>query len=102
MPDLVEYADPLDDGVAIAVRFVTEDGVLVRYAVVLLVGDRDEARPVRLFDNTHGVHEMHRYTRDGYKQPPELFHSGTPSEAMNAAKAWITDGWRGMIDGWQT
>jgi hypothetical protein len=101
MRQLVEYADPLGSGVSTAVRFVTENGVLVSYALVLLVEESGAIHTVRVFDNTHGVHEMHRYTRSDGKLAPEPFHYGAASEAMNTAKQWIADGWREMVEAWR-
>jgi hypothetical protein len=101
MRQLVDYVDQLGHDADIAVRFVTEEGVMVRYALVLLVEDGGQIWAVRVFDNTHGQHDMHRYTRTGEKLPAEQFHRGSPSEAMNAALKSIRTGWRGMVESWR-
>ena len=63
MRQLVEYADPLGSGVSTAVRFVTENGVLVSYALVLLVEESGAIHTVRVFDNAHGVMASWRPSR---------------------------------------
>ena len=79
----------------------TEHGRLVRYKIVLLVEDGGERKTVRLFDNCHGIHEMHRYTRDGTKRPAERFHHGTVQEAMDAALEWVHTSGGEMIAAWK-
>jgi hypothetical protein len=81
-------------------RFVTERGELVRYAVVLMAEVEGERQPVRLFDNAHGTHDMHRYTRDGIKLPAEIFHFGPASAAKSAAIREIEENWRQMVEPW--
>jgi hypothetical protein len=83
------------------VRLVTERGGLTSYAVALIVRDGGVWTTVRLFDNAHGINEMHRYTRGGGKQPGELFHHGTPSEAMRAAELEVREGWTEMVRAWR-
>lgn len=58
------------------VRFVTDNGVLVTYAIALVTELRERLWTVRLYDNAHGINEMHRYTRTGGKQPGEVFTTG--------------------------
>jgi hypothetical protein len=101
MRQLVEYVDELETGIAMAVRFVTEEGDLVRYSVVLLAAESGEFRAVRVFDNSHGPHDMHRYTRGGEKLAAEVFHRGSASEAMNAALRLVRSRWRGMVEAWR-
>jgi uncharacterized protein YndB with AHSA1/START domain len=82
-------------------RFVVERGRLTMYAVALVARDGGRWTTVRLFDNAHGAHEMHRYTRHGGKRPAEQFHHGTPSEARRAARLEVMEGWQEMVRGWR-
>jgi hypothetical protein len=93
--------DELDPDVRVVVRRVIERGRLITYAVALVVSDGTRWRTVRLFDNAHGIHEMHRYTRDGGKQPGETFHHGTPPEALRVARREIAEGWEEMVRAWR-
>ena len=54
-------------GAVIAVRYVRERGVVTGFAVQLLVDHDGEQVPVRLYDNSHGELEMHRYNAEGKK-----------------------------------
>ncbi len=67
------------------VRFSIEARNVVDYAVVLLVKEREESETVRVYDGTHGVNELHRYTHKDGKQAAEIFHSGTLGMGMRAA-----------------
>lgn len=95
------YRDALDAEVEIDVRFVTRRGVLVDYAVVLLVEERERLCTVRVYDNAHGAHDMHRYNRAGEKQPAEAFHHGSASEAFQNALNAVRDGYSEMIESWR-
>lgn len=95
------YRDQFDAEAEIEVRFVTRRGVLVEYAVVLLLEEDDRLHTVRVYDNAHGVHDMHRYNRAGEKQPAEAFHYGSASEALQSALGAVRDGYREMIESWR-
>lgn len=56
------YRDQLAVDAAIDVRFATARDKVIGYSVVLLVREANKWRAVRLYDNAHGVHDMHRYT----------------------------------------
>jgi hypothetical protein len=93
------YRYPLDHDAEIVVRFSTERGELIRYRVMLLAVQGGEEHTVRLYDNTHGANEMHRYEgRD--KQPAETFSHASAGEAMNEAIQHIFNGYREIIDSW--
>ena len=66
------YRDPLDEDVDIDVRFLRRLRIVVDYVIVLLVCEGGAWCTVRVYDNTHGDHDMHRYNQDGVKQPPEV------------------------------
>jgi len=73
----------------------------VDYAVVLLARERGEWCAVRVYDNTHGAHDMHRYNRDGEKQPAEYVHQGSAGEALRAAMEAVRSGHKEMIESWR-
>jgi hypothetical protein len=88
-------------GAKLSVDYKTVRGVVVDYAIVLLLWTGDRAETIRLYDSAHGFNEMHRYTRSGGKQSGTEFHSGTLGEGMLAAIADIEDGYRMMVEGWR-
>ncbi len=47
------------------------------------------------------MNEMHRYTRDGGKQPAEIFDAGTLGEGMRAAMRQIETSYEAMIASWR-
>lgn len=71
------------------------------YAVVLLIGEEGDEQTVRLYDGSHGINELHRYTRRGEKQPAEVFHPGTLGEGMRYAIEQIETGYEAIIESWQ-
>ncbi len=82
------------------VEFKTDRLEIVDYAIVLLVEVDGELETVRLYDGTHGENELHRYTRDGDKQPAEIVHHGTLAQGMRAAIEEIERGYETMIESW--
>jgi hypothetical protein len=101
MRHLIAYTHHVGPDADMVVRLVTDDGVLIEYALVLTIRSGDAWTTVRVFDNAHGSHEMHRYTRKGGKRPAERFHDGTASEAAGAARLWIVEGWEEMVEAWR-
>src|SRR5580692_9794754 len=95
------YRYELDLDVAIDVRFLTQLGEVVNYAVVLLVEEHDEWHAVRVYDNTHQMHDMHRYDRAGEKQAAEMFHRGSASEALQSAIETVRSGYSEMVESWR-
>jgi hypothetical protein len=95
------YRDEFDTEIAIDVRFFTQHGEVADYAVVLLVEEHDEWRTVRIYDNAHQINDMHRYNREGEKQPAETFHRGSASEALQSAIETIRSGYGEMIESWR-
>lgn len=86
---------------SIRVEFVSDRHDVVDYSVVLLLGEEGEQHAVRLYDGSHGVNEMHRYTRSAEKQPAEVFHHGTLGEGMRSAIRQILSGYEAMVEAWQ-
>src|SRR5208283_1636012 len=83
------------------VSFRTSRREVLDYAVVLMVELEGQMRTVRLYDGAHDRNELHRYSRDGQKQPAENFHRGTLAEGMRAAIQEIDTGYEEMIESWQ-
>jgi len=82
-------------------RWRTERGRVVDYAVTLTAMDRGRRRTIRVYDGAHRVNELHRYTRSGGKQAGMVFHAGTLSEGLVAAQLEVRHGWAEMIEGWR-
>jgi hypothetical protein len=97
----VDYHDWLDLEAAIEVRFVTRRSEVTHYAVLLLAYEHDDVCAVRLYDNAHGNHDMHRYNREGIKQAAETFHQGSAGEAMRSAIEAVRSGYQGLIESWR-
>jgi hypothetical protein len=103
-----EYAVILADDADMIVRFSVRRSAIVHYSVVLRhIDPAGNASTVRVFDNSHGEeepqggHHMHRYSLDGRKEPPEIFHYGTPTEAFNEARRIVFEGYEAMIEQWR-
>lgn len=95
------YRDRLDEGVHIDVRFLRRRRIVVDYTIVLLAYEREALRTVRVYDNTHGAHDMHRYNQEGVKRHPESFHQGSAGEAMRSAIEAVRNGYTEMIESWR-
>ena len=67
MSPRTEYEFPLSDTAIVYARLDTEGGEASNYAVTLVAEENGELRTVRVYDNAHGVPEMHRYSRAGEK-----------------------------------
>jgi len=95
------YRIQLSDHVELSVWFATDRGVLVNYAVVLIVEHDGAWHTVRVYDNAHGQNEMHRHTLGGGKQPARPFHEGDCGEAMRIARDEVLARYENMIEGWR-
>jgi hypothetical protein len=88
----------------IEVRFERDQGRIVRYAVILKArsqpGGQGAWQTVRVYDNAHGDHDLHRYKK-GRKQLAETFIGGDPRSAMDFAIDQITAGHERMIESWR-
>lgn len=97
----------LASGADMVVKFEVggRPSTVTRYAVILRILDPDDrATAVRVYDNAHGVdeHHMHRCDRAGNRrQPPEIFHHGSPVEALMEARRLVENGFEEMIAGWR-
>lgn len=83
------------------VSFRTVRREVVDYTVVLLLPAASGVATVRVYGAAHGFNEMHRYARDGGKQPGIEVHSGNLGEGMRAAIQDIRDRYLAMIEGWE-
>jgi hypothetical protein len=101
MPQVTQYRRRVGENAALDVTYMTERGALSRYVVVLLGRRGAGWMVVRVFDNTHDEHEMHRYTRQGDKLPGERVHDGSASEAMNDAIDWMARRGEELVREWQ-
>jgi hypothetical protein len=95
------YRYELDLDVAIDVRFLTQRREVVDYVVVVLVEEHDAWHAVRVYDNAHQLHDMHRYNRAGEKQVAEMFHRGSASEALQSAIETVRSGYSEMVESWR-
>jgi hypothetical protein len=97
------YWDIIDSalGAMMWVDFTTVRGKVVDYTVILVLKTDSGLETIRVYDAAHGFNEMHRYTREGGKQPGVEIHRGTLGEGMRAAKADIKSRFLSMIEGWE-
>lgn len=84
------------------VDFTTDRDGVARYKIVLVALIDDDEKTIRVYDNTHGPHDLHRYTRSGGKQDADNWHHGSPTEAMNDARDLIRNRYEDMIRSWDT
>lgn len=89
-------------GARLIIRYTHERGVIIDYAVVLVLTHDGAEQTIRVYDGAHGVNDMHRHTRSRGKASAEQFHGGTLAEGMRIAIDAIETGYREMIDGWRT
>lgn len=100
MSPLFERVTELDWGARRISKYTTERGELTSYSVTLSTLHEGRWHTVRVYDNAHGQHEMHRHTLAGGKQTGEVFHHGTASDAYNSARSLVDEGYEEMITAW--
>ena len=95
--------DPLIRPLARDARVLVElEGQPVeRYAVMLQLRIEDRWQTIRLLDNAHGDHDMHRYT-GAEKQPAEQFAEGTVNEVAPMAIRHLIDHWEAITESWKS
>jgi hypothetical protein len=71
------------------------------YAVMLQLQIEGQWQTIRLFDNAHGDHDMHRYT-GSEKQPAEPFSEGAPSKVAPEAIRHLIDHWEAIAESWKS
>jgi hypothetical protein len=72
-----------------------------RYAVMLQLRIEGKWQTIRLLDNAHGEHDMHRYT-GLEKQPAERFSEGSAKEVAPQAIGYLTDHWEAIVESWKS
>lgn len=72
-----------------------------RYAVMLQLRVEGKWQTIRLLDNAHGDHDMHRYT-EVEKQPAERFADGPVNEVVPMAISYLTDHWEAIAESWKS
>lgn len=93
------FIRPLSDDARILIEF--EGRPLERYAIMLQLQIEGRWQTIRLFDNAHGDHDMHRYTGDE-KQPAERFAEGATNEIAPQAISYLIDYWKAIADSWRS
>jgi hypothetical protein len=73
---------------------------LERYAVMLQLRIEGRWQTIRLLDNAHGDHDMHRYT-GSEKQPAERFSDGAVNEVVPQAIRHLIDHWEAIAESWK-
>jgi hypothetical protein len=74
---------------------------LQRYAVMLQLRADGRWQTIRLLDNAHGDHHMHRYT-GSEKQPAERFAEGSVNEIAPMAIRYLIDHWEAIAESWKS
>lgn len=72
-----------------------------RYAVMLQLRIEGKWQTIRLLDNVHGDHDMHRYT-GSEKQPAERFSEGAVNEVAPKAIRYLIDHWEAIAESWRS
>jgi hypothetical protein len=78
----------------------TEGRPFDRYAVALQLRKGGAWHTIRLLDNAHGEHHMHRYT-ENVKEPAERFTEGTPEGALPVAIRYLAEHWEAIARSWK-
>lgn len=71
------------------------------YAIMLQLRVDGRWKTIRLLDNAHGDHDMHRYTGDE-KQPAERFAEGSANEVVPMAISYLIDHWEAIARSWKS
>lgn len=74
---------------------------LERYVVMLQLRIGGRWQTIRLLDNAHGNHDMHRYT-GAEKQPAERFAEGLANEVAPMAIRYLIDHWETIAESWKS
>lgn len=96
-----DFREILEAGVQIVVRYSTDRGRVVSYAVVLIAEIDGDDYTIRVYDNAHGQCEIHRYEQGEGKQPAESVGVVDPGVAMREAIGDIKNRYEEMIRSWR-
>lgn len=96
-------ADPFTRQLAADARILVdlEGRPMERYAVMLQLKIEGRWQTIRLLDNTHGEHDMHRYT-GSEKQSAERFSEGAVNEVAPEAIRYLIDHWEAIAESWKS
>ena len=93
------FIRPLAEDARVLVEL--EGRPLERYAVMLQLRVAGSWQTIRLLDNAHGDHDMHRYT-GSEKQPAERFAEGAVNEVAPMAIRYLTEHWEVIAESWKS
>lgn len=93
------FIRPLAEDARILIEF--EGRPLECYAIMLQLRIEDRWQTIRLFDNAHGHHDMHRYT-GSEKQPAERFAEGSVNDVAPKAIRYLVDYWEAIAESWKS
>jgi hypothetical protein len=96
-------SDPFIRPLAADARILVErdDRPLERYAVMLQVRIDGRWQTIRLLDNAHGEHDMHRYTGTE-KQAAEWFADGPVRKVLPQAIHYLISNWEAIEREWRS
>ncbi len=72
---------------------------MVRYAAMLQIFREGCWQTIRLIDNAHNAHHMHRYTGD-FKQDAVSFETGDARDVLPKAVAYLVRASESIIESW--
>lgn len=93
------FIRPLADEARLLIEF--EGRPLERYAIMLQLQIEGRWQTIRLLDNAHGDHDMHRYTGTE-KQPAERFAEGSVNEVAPQAINYLIKHWKAIAESWRS
>lgn len=88
-------------GPDVRVMVVLEGRPMERYAVMLQLLEDGTWRTVLLFDNAHGTHDIHEYTRFR-KRRARPFIDGSARVVVPAAIQYLDEHWEELIRRWKS
>ena len=96
-----EVVKPLAEGVRVRLRY--ERGPEPPYSVTLEIKQGPEWITVRSWDNSHERHEhhLHRYSKTGGREDPELLARPSIQMAMAQAIADAAQSWEAILQSWK-
>lgn len=95
-----EWTVPLErEGVRILVRHGGRP--MTHYAAMLQILHDGQWRTIRLIDNAHDTHHMHRYAGD-LKRDAVSFGAGDPRDVLPKAVAYLIRASGSIIESWQS
>jgi hypothetical protein len=93
------FIRPIADEARVLIVF--EGRPLEHYAIMLQLHVEGSWQTIRLLDNAHGDHDMHRYTGTE-KQPAERFAEGPVNEVAPQAINYLVRHWKAIAESWRS